>query len=115
MKNSRRYLWILFFLGAISPIGIWLPSVFHTNTAWGEWGQSELQHILGYCPHGFNQLSDLWKSPLPDYTFIGWQNKTFGYQSIGYVCSALIGILIILGTMNILGKVLAKHGDQRSE
>jgi cobalt/nickel transport system permease protein len=82
-------LWIgLAALGVITPLGLLAP-----GTAWGEWGAEELTHRgLSFIPKGLAQLSGLWSAPMP-----GYNVPAFGNANIGYILSAVVGILVIIG------------------
>jgi len=71
----------------LTPIGLLAP-----GTAWGEWGRKELEQLgLGYIPVGFDQWSNLWRAPLPDYDIPALNNPT-----VGYIVSAVFGVAIVL-------------------
>ncbi len=95
----------------LSPLGLMLPDRFKAGTAWGEWGVDELQKRRGSVPQGIQKLSDLWKAPLPDYAFQGWEGKDLLHSSFAYVVSAVLGIAIIAGVALFIGKVLVKEHE----
>ncbi|NTW51850.1 MAG: cobalamin biosynthesis protein [Chlorobiaceae bacterium] len=104
-----RKLWIgIGALIALSPLGLILPDHFKAGSAWGEWGTDEIQKMTGYVPQGFQQLSELWKAPMPDYAFQGWEGKDIIQLSLAYVVSAVVGIAIIAIFSLLIGKGLAK-------
>jgi hypothetical protein len=106
MKNSAQ-LWIwLGVLVILAPLGIIVPYYFKAGSAWGEWGSGELVKMAGYMPAGFEKLSGIWKAPLSEYVFKGWQGKGLAHLSIAYICSALIGIAVIVAVSLLLGKML---------
>ena len=108
MKTATK-LWIgLAILIALSPLGLLLPEHFKAGAAWGEWGADEMQGLVGYIPRGLEKLSTVWNSPIPDYAFKGWGEKGLAGLSLGYVMSAIIGIGVIIVSMLLLGKILAK-------
>jgi len=84
-----RALWIgLAALIVITPLGLLAP-----GTAWGEWGAEELtSRGLSFVPKGIAQLSGLWSAPMPDYNV-----PALGNANIGYILSAAVGILVIIG------------------
>ena len=57
------------------------------------------------------KLSELWKAPLPDYAFQGWEGKDIFSMSFAYIISAIVGIAIIAGVAFLIGKVLAKEDE----
>jgi len=105
-------LWIgIVALIIISPLGLLLPEHFKAGSAWGEWGASEMQKLVGYIPRGLEKLSSLWNAPIPDYTFKGWEEKGLPSLSFAYIISAVIGIAIIVAVILIIGKILTKKGE----
>jgi cobalt/nickel transport system permease protein len=85
--GKLRGLWLaLAVLVVVSPLGLLAP-----GTAWGEWGAAELTSMgLKGVPQGMAQLSGLWGAPLADYDL-----PALGNASLGYILSALLGILVI--------------------
>lgn len=77
----------------LSPIGL-----LATGTAWGEWGSDEIKGIVGYVPkafkHGFN-----FNATMPGYGVSGINDK------IGYIISAVAGVVFILILFKILGSI----------
>ena len=92
ISDSAAVSWRSFFVVCttlifIVPLGLLAP-----GTAWGEWGREELAHLgLGYVPQGFDKWSNIINSPLKDYDFPILRNQT-----VGYVVSALVGVVCIL-------------------
>ena len=82
-----RWLWIvLAILVVASPLGLLAP-----GTAWGEWGTHQLtQKGLASIPAGMQQLSGLWGAPFANYNL-----PALGNVNLGYVFSAVMGIIII--------------------
>jgi cobalt/nickel transport system permease protein len=101
-----RTLWIgLAALIIITPIGLLAP-----GTAWGEWGAQELSKLgLSFIPKGLEQLSGLWSAPMPDYDV-----PALGNANIGYILSALVGILIIIGVVWLFS-MLVTSGKKTTE
>jgi PDGLE domain len=83
-----RTLWVgLVALLLLTPVGLLAP-----GTAWGEWGAEELAGLgLSFIPRGLEQLSSFWASPFPDYSV-----PALGNADLGYVLSALVGVLSIV-------------------
>ncbi|WP_434510478.1 cobalt transporter CbiM [Desulfitobacterium sp. AusDCA] len=80
----------LVMLAVLTPLGL-----LASGTAWGEWGSEDLQSQLGFIPSGLQKFSDFWKHTLlPDYGIAGY-DQTFWQQSLGYLLSAFVGLLII--------------------
>jgi len=105
-------LWIgLGIIILLSPLGLILPEHFKAGSAWGEWGVDQMQKLVGYIPKGLVKLSSLWKAPIPDYAFKGWEEKGLPHSSVAYIISAITGIIIIIIVALIIGKILSKKGD----
>ncbi len=111
MKINTKF-WIgMAVLIVLSPLGLILPEHFKAGSAWGEWGASEMQKLVGYIPRGLEKLSSLWNAPMPDYAFKGWEEKGLPHLSFAYIISAVIGIAIIVAVILIIGKILTKKGE----
>ena len=107
-----RKLWIgIGVLMVFSPLGLIVPDHFKSGSAWGEWGLDKIQKMTGYVPQGFKELSELWKAPLPDYAFQGWEGKDLYQLSFAYIISALVGITIIAGVALVIGRMLTKEHE----
>jgi len=108
MKTITK-LWIgIGILILLSPLGLILPEYFKAGDAWGEWGADAFKEMVGYIPQGLEKLSSLWKAPLPDYAFKGWEEKGLSSLSFSYIASAIIGILITVCVVLLIGKFLSK-------
>ena len=107
-----RKLWIgIAVLIILSPLGLLIPDHFKAGSAWGEWGSDEIVKMIGYVPQGLAKLGDLWKAPMPDYAFKGWEEKGLLHLSFAYIVSGLVGIALIAGIMFFLGKILSGKND----
>ena len=86
-SGKLRKLWVaLLVLAVISPLGLLAP-----GTAWGEWGTEELTKMgLKSIPKGIAQLSGIWGAPLQGYNL-----SALGHANLGYILSALVGILVV--------------------
>ncbi|MHB1654339.1 MAG: cobalt transporter CbiM [Desulfitobacteriaceae bacterium] len=85
-----RWVMGIIVLALLSPLGL-----LATGTAWGEWSGEEFQTQLGFIPAGMQKLSDFWHHTLlPDYGITGYDH-TFWQQALGYLLSALVGLLLI--------------------
>jgi len=92
MKTTKK-LWLgVLILAILSPLGLILPYYFKAGSAWGEWVK----------------LSGIWKAPLSNYTFKGWEEKGLRVLSFSYIISALIGILAVICLVLVIGKILNK-------
>ncbi len=109
MKTIAK-LWIgLGVLVLLSPLGLLFPEHFKAGAAWGEWGTEEIQKLIGYIPQGLAKFSSLWSAPLPDYAFKGQEGAGLSALSLGYIVSALIGILIVVALVFLIAKLLIKN------
>jgi len=99
---QRKYIIILFILAIISPLGL-----LAQGTAWGEWGPEDMNELLGYVPQGINQAQEWWKAIFPDYT-IPYLGEEKIFESIGYICSAIIGSTLIYGMATAYGRIIIK-------
>jgi len=109
MKTTTK-LWIgLGILILLSPLGLLLPEHFKAGSAWGEWGTGTIKEWIGYVPGGLEKLSSLWSAPIPDYTFKGQEGAGLWVLSLGYIASALIGILVVAGLVFLIAKLLSKN------
>ena len=111
MKITTK-LWIgLAVFALLSPLGLILPEHFKAGAAWGEWGADEMQDLVGYIPQGLEKLASIWKAPMPDYAFSGWEEKGLTSLSFAYIISAIVGIGVIVAVCLGIGKLLVKKGD----
>lgn len=85
--SRLRWLWVMLaVLIVASPLGLLAP-----GTAWGEWGAEELGQLgLTFIPQGLKALEGLWGAPMADYEL-----PALGNPSLGYILSALVGMLLI--------------------
>ena len=95
----------------LSPLGLILPDHFKAGSAWGEWGSDEIQKMVGYVPQGLARLGELWKAPMPEYAFKGWEEKGLTHLSFAYIVSAILGVALIALATWAIGKCLAKKGE----
>ena len=95
----------------LSPLGLVLTDHFKAGSAWGEWGSDEIQKMVGYVPQGLARLGELWKAPMPDYAFKGWEERGLTHLSFAYIVSAILGVALIAVTTWAIGKGLAKKGE----
>lgn len=89
----------------LTPIGL-----LATGTAWGEWGINEFKEKIGYIPQGFAKFSDIWRALMPDYSIPGLEGS-FLKSSIGYIASAIVGIILMSIVIFITAKLVIK--DQK--
>lgn len=109
MTKSQRKLWIgLFVMALLTPLGIVLPHLFNAGAAWGEWGVDKLEQLLGYTPQGLKKLSDLWKAPVPNYSF-GGRDASMTLQIVSYVASGVLGVLAVALAVFLISRFMAKN------
>ena len=107
--TTTKKLWLgLIVLALLSPVGIIFPDKVKAGSAWGEWGTDEIQKMVGFVPQGMQKVADIWKAPMPDYAFSGWEEKGMGMLSFAYILSAVVGIGIISVLTLIFGKVVSR-------
>lgn len=107
MKTITK-LWIgLGILILLSPLGLFLPERFQAGDAWGEWGTDSIMELVGYVPLGLERLSSAWSALIPDYAFIGWEDKGLAQLSLAYILSAFIGICVTVGAVLLIGRLLS--------
>ncbi len=98
---NLRPLWIgLAALVVLSPIGL-----LAGGSAWGEWAADEIEGIVGYVPQGLASTQG-WTAPLPDYGMSGLA------PAFGYILSAGLGILLVVGIVWGIGKITARRTAQ---
>ncbi len=102
-----RWVWVgLAVLAVASPLGLLAP-----GTAWGEWGMQELAAMgLKAVPPGLEQLSRLWGAPLADYDL-----PALGNASLGYVLSAVLGILVTGIVVGLFTMLLTRRSEAQKE
>ena len=93
-----KKLWMgLVALVLVSPLGM-----LASGTAWGEWGLEELNHLLGWVPHGLERFAEVnGFAPLPDYSLPGVP-EAFLPQAGVYILSAVIGVGLCVGLVYAL-------------
>lgn len=106
MDKNLKYLLIgLAILIILVPIGLYLG-----GDTFAEWGAQEVKDKIGYVPAGLGSLSNIWNAPLPDYAVPILGDSTVGH-ALGYMLSALVGVVVCGGALYILGKILARKDD----
>lgn len=111
MKTTKKFWIAVAILAFLSPLGIFLPEYFKAGSAWGEWGMDEVKYLTGYMPQGLARLSELWKSPFPDYAFKGWEEKGLSHLSFAYIISALTGMAASAVLVYFISKALIKKRE----
>ena len=92
MKECRKLWAALILLALASPIGLSLPKIMKSGSAWGEWGVNEIKQMVGYAPAGMERPAVIWKAPIREYTLPGREQGPF-HLSFSYILSAFVGIV----------------------
>jgi len=95
-KMKRKILIALLAMILLVPAGLFLPELFHSGDAWGEWSTSTVEKKLGYVPEGMSKEASKWKAPLPDYNNISTENSPV-HDYVWYILSGVAGSLLIAG------------------
>lgn len=105
--RKLRWVWVgIAVLVVASPLGLLAP-----GTAWGEWGTEELASMgLGTIPAGLEKLSSLWGAPLA-----GYDLPVLGNINLGYMLSALVGILVVGVVVWLFTLLLTRRPPVKSE
>ena len=105
-KFQKKILIWLIALAISSPIGIYLPKLFNSGAAWGEWDSQTIKEKTGSVPEGMAKDAAKWKAPIPEYKMK--EDVSIFKQSFHYIISALLGIgftfLIISGLTKLLNR-----------
>lgn len=104
MKDLRKLLIGLFILGILSPLGL-----LASGDTWGEWGADAFTKMIGFIPKGLERFSNIWRAPFPDYRVAGTAD------TIGYMVSAFGGMLLVILTTWIVGKILAHRNKKNHD
>jgi len=109
MTKTQKKLWTgLVIMALLSPLGILLPELLHSGSAWGEWGTDALQKLLGFVPEGLKKYADMWKAPVPDYN-MGDDDASMTVQVISYIASGLLGIAVVALVIYALSRIVVKN------
>jgi hypothetical protein len=102
MFEKYRYLWLALGLFIVlSPLGL-----IASGTAFGEWGVDQLEEEAGFIPAGLAKMADLWHhAPLPDYGIASFSANLM-QSAVGYIISALVGVVLVVGVMSLLSKII---------
>ncbi len=107
-KFQKKILFWLIVLAVISPAGLLLPELFHSEGAWGEWDAQTIREKTGYVPEGMAKDTALWKAPIPDYQMK--KESSLTEKSFHYILSGIAGIGSILLIIFGITKLVAKNG-----
>jgi len=93
-KSSNKNIFVLFLiLILLTPLGL-----LTQNPAFGEWTLDEIKQKIGFIPKGLEKYSEIWRFDL----FDGYSVKYLHNDYIGYILSAVIGIVVIFGLFYLL-------------
>ena len=109
MKGTQKLWWGLVLLILISPLGLILPEVFKSGSAWGEWRLEEVEKMLGFIPEGIKRLSNFWPAPAHDYNVKTWEGQGLAKSSLAYLLSGALGVGVVVLISFFLGKILTKR------
>lgn len=113
--TTVKKLWIgIGVLILLSPLGLIVPALLGAEGAWGEWGLAGIEKIAGFVPEGMKRLGETWNAPLPDYA-LPEQRKGFAAESLGYVLSGVIGILLTAGVVYVITRMLVRRNGGSSK
>ena len=104
---KKKILIGLLALALLCPIGIVLPELFKSGTAWGEWSVSQVEKQTGSAPAGMKKDANIWKAPVPDYN-PGKETDSLVKRSGYYILSGIIGVgviaLLTFGATKLISK-----------
>jgi cobalt/nickel transport system permease protein len=121
----RRLAIGMLILVLLTPLGLYLPALFRAGDAWGEWAPVDVPAQLqahgqaaDRMPPQLARLSALWKgAPLPDYALPGQESAPLPLLSLGYIFSAAMGVVLLVGVVLAGRRWLARKepdaGDPR--
>ncbi len=93
-KWPMKWTFALALIIAATPIGILL--VWNYGNAWGEWGE-----VGSWVPRKY------WSAPIPAYDFGDWNTQLAA--SLGYIVSAVIGVIAIILLTYALGLLMKRR------
>ncbi len=100
-KTLLKFLIFLFVVAILTPLGL-----LANGDAWGEWSPDTLKHLVGIIPYGIRKFSSLWNAPFSDYSVRGLNDTA------GYIVSALVGVILLVGIFYLLDRFLFKKKMQ---
>lgn len=97
--KSKLYI-VLSVLIVVVPLGL-----LSENPAWGEWGNSYYQKILGFIPSGIKNVHTI-ESPMADYSINGVNDV------LSYYLSAITGLILLYGIFYLITKLTGKKKNK---
>jgi hypothetical protein len=104
--QKKIFMWLIAF-AIITPVGIFLPELFHTNDAWGEWDVKTVKEKNGSAPKGMAKDAAIWKAPIPDYKMN--EDTSVLKKSFQYILSGVLGIAFTILVTYGLTKLLTRN------
>lgn len=104
----RQFVLMLIVLALLAPIGLWLPAMLGSGSAWGEWSAQEIARMVGYTPGQLERVGSLWSAPLPDYS-LGAEGGPLWSQSLAYVFSGITGAVVVVAVVLLVRKATSAH------
>lgn len=124
MGRLRKLALALGLLVLLTPLGLYVPTLFRAGPAWGEWSGAELETEMtkagagreSHVPEGVRQAEATgWRALLPDYALPGQNAAAPAARSFTYVLSGAIGVTL-LGFLILLGrKMLTRKADDDAD
>jgi hypothetical protein len=109
--NTTKKLWIgIGILLLLSPLGVIIPALFHSEGAWGEWGADKIEKMVGYMPAGMKRLADIWRAPFSGYSVPG-QGGGSASEGLGYIVTGIVGVAATAGVMYLLVKMITRRNN----
>jgi cobalt/nickel transport protein len=108
-KLQKKIVIALLILLVLTPTGIFLPVLFNTGNAWGEWSAETLKELIGYVPQGLAKYAGSQKAPLAGYTLNG-NDSSLIHQSGYYIVCCIIGAMTTMIVTLILSKMIVRNG-----
>jgi cobalt/nickel transport system permease protein len=106
--RANKLLWTALALAVVfTPLGI-----LAVGSAWGEWSPSELtkaSRTLSSVPGGLERMFGIWSAPLA-----GYQSPLVRNLSVGYLLSALVGVVLVVILVVGGARLLSRMGPLRS-
>ena len=108
-RFNRKLIIGLVILACLTPVGIYLPKLFHTDGAWGEWSVETVKEKTGFVPSGMQKDAETWKAPIADYGNKD-EYQTTTSKTVKYILSGFAGVAIISLATFVLLKAIRKNG-----
>ncbi len=95
-------------LALLTPLGIILPRVFHSDEPFGEWAPEHLGRLLGYVPERLMRYAHIWHAPAAGYSFPKG-GACIGSQLFFYIIAGLAGVILISLAVILLARIVRPH------